>query len=131
MHGYKENIEELTLQNDNFRKVIYTAPHLQLVLMSLKVGEDIGLETHTDNDQFFRIESGEGKCKIDNNEYPIKDGDAIIVPAGAKHNIINTGNTPLKLYTIYGPPHHQDGILRITKQDADREDEKFNGKTTE
>jgi len=131
MKGYKENIEQRTLENDDFRKVLYTAPHLQLVLMSLKVGEDIGMETHPDNDQFFRIESGEGKCKIDNNDYHITEGDGIVVPAGAQHNIINTGETALKLYTIYGPPNHQDRIIRVTKQDANRKDEIFDGKTSE
>ncbi len=127
MKGFKENIEQLTLENDSFRKVLYTAPHLQLVLMSISVGEDIGTETHLENDQFFRIESGEGKCKIDNNDYYISEGDAIVVPAGAKHNIINTGSIALKLYTIYGPPNHQDKTLRLTKIDAESNPEKFDG----
>lgn len=131
MKGYKGNIEQLTLENDNFRKVLYTAQHLQLVLMSLEVGEDIGAETHENNDQFFRFESGEGKCIIDNTEYHFAEGDAILVPAGAKHNIINTGSTAFKMYTIYGPPNHQDGTLRKTKQDAERKGEVFDGKTTE
>ncbi len=131
MKGFKGNIEQLTLDNDNFRKVLYTAPHLQLVLMSLKVGEDIGLETHENIDQFFRFESGTGKCIIDNNEYHVADGDAIIVPAGAKHNVINTGTTALKMYTIYGPPNHQVGTIRKTKIDAERKDEVFDGMTTE
>ena len=131
MKGFKQNIEQLTVENQNFRKVLYTASHLQLVLMSLNVGEDIGMETHPDNDQFFRIESGEGKCIIDATDYDIKEGDAIVVPAGAKHNIINTGTTALKLYTLYGPPNHQDGVIRITKQDAENIDEEFDGKTTE
>ncbi len=131
MKGFKGNIEQLTLENNNFRKVLYTAPHLQLVLMSLEVGQDIGEETHENNDQFFRFESGEGKCIIDNNEYHVVEADAIVVPAGAKHNVINTGNTALKLYTIYGPPNHQDGILRKTKDDAERKTEEFDGKTTE
>ncbi|MEP7377898.1 MAG: cupin domain-containing protein [Chitinophagaceae bacterium] len=131
MKGFKGNIEQLTLDNDNFRKVLYTAPHLQLVLMCLQVGEDIGAETHPDNDQFFRFESGGGKCIIDNNEYHVAEGDAIVVPAGAKHNVINTGSTAFKMYTIYGPPNHQDGTLRKTKIDAERKDEVFDGKTTE
>ncbi len=131
MKGFKGNIEQLTLENDNFRKVLYTAPNLQLVLMSLEVGEDIGAETHPDNDQFFRFESGEGKCIIDNDEYHVAEGDAIIVPAGAEHNVINTGTTAFKMYTIYGPPNHQDGTLRKTKADAERQAEVFDGKTTE
>ncbi|MEP7319775.1 MAG: cupin domain-containing protein [Panacibacter sp.] len=131
MKGFKGNIEQLTLDNDNFRKVLYTGPHLQLVLMSLKVGEEIGAEIHANNDQFFRFESGTGKCIIDNNEYHVAEGDAIVVPAGAKHNVINTGTTAFKMYTIYGPPNHQDGTLRKTKEDAERKDEVFDGKTTE
>jgi len=131
MKGFKGNIEQLTLDNDNFRKVLYTAQHLQLVLMSLEVGEDIGIETHENNDQFFRFESGQGKCIIDNNEYNVVEGDAIVVPAGAKHNVINTGNTPFKMYTIYGPPNHQDGTLRKTKKDAEKNGEVFDGKATE
>lgn len=131
MKGFKGNIEQLTLDNDNFRKVLYTAQHLQLVLMSLEVGEDIGIETHENNDQFFRFESGQGKCIIDNNEYNVVEGDSIVVPAGAKHNVINTGNTPFKMYTIYGPPNHQDGTLRKTKKDAEKNGEVFDGKATE
>lgn len=131
MKGFKGNIEQLTLENDNFRKVLYTAQHLQLVLMSLEVGEDIGSETHENNDQFFRFESGEGKCIIDNNEYHVAEGDAIVVPAGAKHNVVNTGTTAFKMYTIYGPPNHQDGTLRKTKMDAESKCEVFDGKTTE
>jgi mannose-6-phosphate isomerase-like protein (cupin superfamily) len=131
MKGFKGNIEQLTLENDNFRKVIYTAQHVQLVLMSLEVGEDIGSETHLDNDQFFRFESGEGKCIIDNTEYHVAEGDAIVVPAGAEHNVVNTGTTAFKMYTIYGPPNHQEGTIRKTKMDAARKDEAFDGKTTE
>lgn len=131
MKGFKGNIEQLTLDNDNFRKVLYTAQHLQLVLMSLEVGEDIGIETHENNDQFFRFESGQGKCIIDNNEYNVVEGDAIVVPAGAKHNVINTGNTPFKMYTIYGSPKYQDGTLRKTKKDAESNGEVFDGKATE
>ena len=132
MKGFKNNIEKDTLENKNFRKVLYTGKHLQLVLMSLNVGEDIGEEIHRDNDQFFRFESGLGKCVIDGNEYMVKDGDVIVVPAGAKHNVINTGKTgELKMYTIYGPPNHQDGTIRKTKEDAEKMDEKFDGKTSE
>ena len=131
MKGYKGNIEQLTLENSNFRKVLYTGKHLQLVLMSLKVGDDIGLEVHEHNDQFFRFESGSGTCVIDENEYDVKEGDVIVVPAGAKHNVINTGNIPFNMYTIYGPPNHQDGVIRVTKEAAEIEKEKFDGKTTE
>lgn len=131
MKGYKVNIEKETLDNSNFRKVSYTGGHIQLVLMSLKPGEEIGQEIHPDTDQFFRFESGDGKCVIDENNYHVTDGDAIVIPAGAKHNIINTGAEPLKMYTIYGPPNHQDGIIRVTKEAADRKDEKFDGVTSE
>jgi mannose-6-phosphate isomerase-like protein (cupin superfamily) len=132
MNGFKSNIEKDTLENDNFRKVLYTGEHLQLVLMSLKVGEEIGEETHEKNDQFFRFESGSGKCIIDGKVYSVKDGDVIVVPAGAKHNIINTSiDKAFKMYTIYGPPNHLDGIVRATKKDAEREKEQFDGITTE
>jgi mannose-6-phosphate isomerase-like protein (cupin superfamily) len=131
MKGFKGNIEEQTEDNNNFRKVIYTSKHLQLVLMSLKPGEEIGLETHPDNDQFFRFESGTGKCTIDEHNYRVAEGDAIVIPAGAKHNVINTGEEPLKMYTLYGPPHHKDGIIRITKADADKKDKEFDGVTSE
>lgn len=132
MKGYKSNIEKDTLNNKNFRKVLYTAKHLQLVLMSLKPGEDIGEETHPDIDQFFRFEKGKGKCIIDGNEYEVKDGDAIVIPAGARHNIINTDSLDeFKMYTLYGPPNHKDGTLRATKQEAEKQPEKFEGVTTE
>jgi len=131
MKGFKGDIEKLTLENTNFRKVLYTGKHLQLVLMSLKIGEEIGLEVHLNNDQFFRFESGNGKCIIDANEYNVKEGDVIVVPAGAKHNVVNTGNRAFKMYTIYGPPNHQDGTIRATKELAEREEEKFDGKTSE
>ena len=132
MKGFKSNIETDTLRNNNFRKVLYSGKHLQLVLMSLKAGEEIGEEVHPDNDQFFRFESGNGKCFIDGNEYEVKDGDAIVIPAGAAHNIINTNpETELKMYTIYAPPHHQDGIVRATKKDAENNEAEFDGKTTE
>ena len=131
MKGYKANIEKLTLENDNFRKALYTAPHLQLVLMSLEVGEEIGAETHENNDQFFRFESGKGKCIIEGNEYYVEDGDAVIVPAGAKHNVINIGDIPLKMYTIYGPPNHKDKTVSKTKEEAEGKKESFDGTTTE
>jgi len=131
MKGFKSNIEKDTLENENFRKVLYTGKHLQLVLMTLKVGEDIGSEIHTGNDQFFRFESGSGKCVIDSNEYKVKEGDVIVVPAGARHNVINEGTDELKMYTIYGPPNHQDGTIRNTKEDAEKMDEHFDGKTSE
>jgi len=121
------NIEELTQKNDNFRQVISTAPHCQLVLMAIGVGEEIGVETHTGNDQFFRFEQGEGKAIIAGKEYPIANGTALLVPAGTEHNIINTGSVSLKLYTIYSPAHHIDGRVHVTKEDAvkDVEDEEF------
>ena len=132
MKGFKSNIDKDTLGNKNFRKVLYTGKNLQLVLMTLKPGEDIGMETHPHNDQFFRFESGKGKCFIDGNEYNVKEGDAILVPAGAKHNVINTGRSKkLKMYTIYAVPNHQDGIVRATKKDAETNKEEFDGKTTE
>ena len=132
MKGFHANIEEQTKQNTNFRKVLYTSKHSQLVLMSLKPGEDIGLETHHDNDQFFRCDAGEGKCVIDGNEYELTDGVAIIVPAGAEHNVINTSEREdLKLYTIYSPAHHKDGIVRATKQEAEENEADFDGVPSE
>jgi len=132
MKGYKNNIESATLANTNFRQVLYTGKHMQLVLMSLKVGEEIGAEIHTDNDQFFRFEGGTGKCIIDGNEYTVWNGDVIIIPAGALHNIINTSSeTELKMYTIYAPPHHKDGIVRTTKEEAEKNGIDFDGVTTE
>jgi mannose-6-phosphate isomerase-like protein (cupin superfamily) len=132
MKGFKSNIEKATLENNNFRKVLYSGHHLQLVLMSLKAGEEIGSEIHKDNDQFFRFEGGSGKCVIDGNEYNVKDGDVIVVPAGAKHNIMNVDRAKqLKMYTIYAPPHHKDGIVRATKKDAESNEAEFDGKATE
>jgi mannose-6-phosphate isomerase-like protein (cupin superfamily) len=132
MKGFKSNIEKDTLGNNNFREVVYTGKYLQLVLMSLKVGEDIGEETHPNNDQFFRFESGSGKCIIDDTEYFVNAGDAIVIPSGAKHNIINTDSkTELKMYTLYGPPNHQYNTIRTTKEDAEKNEEEFDGKTTE
>ena len=132
MKGFKSNIEKDTLENNNFRKVLYSGNHLQLVLMSLRAGEEIGEEIHEDTDQFFRFESGSGKCVIDGNEYKVKNGDVIIIPAGAKHNVINADSTTeLKMYTIYAPPHHKDGLVRVTKEDAVNNGVEFDGKTTE
>lgn len=132
MKGFVSNIEESALANNNFRQVLYTAKHSQLVLMSLKPNEEIGLETHPDNDQFFRVERGQGQCVIDGNKYEIKDGSAIVVPAGAEHNIINTSDSQeLKLYTIYSPAHHQDGVVRQTKEEAAADSPEFDGATTE
>jgi len=131
MKGFNANIEKKALENTNFRKVLYTGKHSQLVLMSLKPNEEIGMEIHADNDQFFRFEKGEGKCIIDGNFYELKDGSVIIVPAGAKHNIINISSSEdLKLYTIYSPAHHKDGIVKITKKEAEDGPE-FDGVTTE
>jgi mannose-6-phosphate isomerase-like protein (cupin superfamily) len=132
MKGYNTNIEKDTLANTNFRKVLYTGKHSQLVLMSLKPNEEIGMEVHTDNDQFFRFEKGEGKCIIDGNEYTLGDGSVIVVPSGAQHNIINTSATEdLKLYTIYSPAHHKDGVVRATKEEAEKDGPEFDGITTE
>lgn len=132
MKGFNINIENETLSNDNYRKVIYTSKHSQLVLMSLKPKEEIGMEIHPDNDQFFRFESGTGKCVIDGNEYDVKDGSAVVVPAGAEHNVINiSSETSLKLYTIYSPAHHKDGVIRATKAEAETDSPEFDGKTTE
>ncbi len=132
MKGYVANIEKETLQNENFRKVLYTAKHSQLVLMTLKPKEEIGAEVHETNDQFFRFEKGQGKVVIDGNEYDVSDGFAVIVPAGARHNVINISETePLKLYTIYSPAHHRDAVLHSTKAEAEADNEEFDGKTTE
>lgn len=128
--GYKGNIEELTIQNDNFREVLYTGEHCQLVLMSLLSGEEIGMEVHPDNDQFFRFEEGNGKVIINETEYEVKDGDAVIVPCGSNHNVI-AGIDGLKMYTIYSPAHHKDGIKRMTKSEAESNEAEFDGITTE
>lgn len=131
MKGYVVNINQLTKENENFRKVLYTAKNSQLVLMTLKPQEEIGEEVHT-LDQFFRVEEGEGKVVIDGVEYDIKDDWAIVVPSGAKHNVINTStDKPMKLYTIYSPPNHRDGVMHQTKEIAEADDEHFDGATTE
>ena len=132
MKGFCGNIEKAALENNNFRQVLYTGKHSQLVLMSLKPLEEIGMEVHPENDQFFRFEKGEGKCLIDGNEYALSDGMVIVVPAGAEHNIINVSETEdLKLYTIYSPAHHKDGIVRATKEEAETNEAEFDGMTTE
>ncbi|MBE0428836.1 MAG: cupin domain-containing protein [Thermoleophilia bacterium] len=132
MKGFKDNIESITLANGNFRKVLYSGPHSQLVLMSLRPSEEIGMEVHEENDQFFRFEGGHGKVMIDGNEYDVKDGDAVVVPAGAEHNVINASDSEeLKLYTIYSPAHHKDGIVRATKSEAEANEAEFDGVTTE
>ncbi len=131
--GYAENIEELTLNNSNFREVLYTGEHIQLVLMALKPGEEIGEEVHEDRDQFFRIEEGIGAIDIDGRENRVEDDFAVIVPAGSRHNVRNIGNMPLRLYTIYGPPEHKEAVIQATKAEADERhhDEEFDGTTTE
>jgi mannose-6-phosphate isomerase-like protein (cupin superfamily) len=120
MAGYHTNIEKKSLENNFFREVLFTAPHTQLVVMALKPGEDIGLETHSDTDQFIRVETGQGKAVLDGKEYALKDGSAVVIPSGTEHNIINTSSTaPLKLYTIYAPPEHPDGTIHKTKAEAE------------
>lgn len=131
MKGYIANIEELALQNDNFRKVLYTGENGQLVLMSLLAGEEIGEEVHDDVDQFLRIEKGVGTAVINGITHEIADGSAVLVPSGATHNIINTGATEMKLYTLYMPPHHRDQIIHKTKNEAETDTEHFDGTTTE
>lgn len=132
MKGFKDNIEKLTLENTDFRHVLYTGAHSQLVLMSLAPTEEIGMEVHEENDQFFRFESGNGKVYIDGNEYSVTDGDAVVVPAGAEHNVVNSSeDNELKLYTIYSPAHHKDGVVRATKADAEADSPDFDGITTE
>lgn len=133
MKGFHGNIETLTTGNSDFRRVLYTGGHLQLVLMTLSPGCDIGAEVHEDRDQFFRFEDGSGEVDIDDNTYKVEDGSGIIVPAGARHNVRNTGDHPLKLYTIYGPPEHKDGVVQSTKEEAEarHHDEEWDGATTE
>jgi mannose-6-phosphate isomerase-like protein (cupin superfamily) len=132
MKGFHSDIEQMTLQNSDFRHVLYTAPHSQLVLMSLRPNEEIGLEVHDENDQFFRFESGEGRVLIDGNAYEVKDGSAIVVPAGAEHNVVNTsGERELKLYTIYSPAHHRDGVVRATKAEAEADAPEYDGRNSE
>jgi mannose-6-phosphate isomerase-like protein (cupin superfamily) len=131
MKGFVADIEDATEDNSDFRRVIYTGKNLQLVLMSLKPGEDIGEEIHEDRDQFFRVEKGKGEVVIDGKRTKVKSDDAVLVPAGARHNIVNTGDKPLRLYTLYGPPEHRDGTVHATKADAQHMKEHFDGKTSE
>jgi mannose-6-phosphate isomerase-like protein (cupin superfamily) len=131
LKGFVADIENLTDDNSNFRRVLYTGKNLQLVLMALKPGEQIGEEVHADGDQFFRVEEGNGEVQINGQPTKIKGGDAVLVPAGARHNVINTGGQPLRLYTLYAPPQHRDGTVQATKSEAGKSQEHFDGKTTE
>jgi mannose-6-phosphate isomerase-like protein (cupin superfamily) len=130
MKGFVKNIENLAVKNEDFRHVLYTAGNCQLVLMALKPNEEIGLEVHT-LDQFFRVEEGTGEAILDGVHKKISAGFAVLVPAGTNHNIINTGNTSLKLYTLYAPPNHRDGVVHHTKAEAENDSEHYDGKTTE
>lgn len=130
MRGFIQDIDALTLDNRNFRRVLYTADNCQLVLMSLEPDEEIGMETH-DVDQFFRVEEGSGEVVLDGVTSRIGDGFAIVIPAGAAHNIVNTGAGALKLYSLYSPPHHRDGVVHRSRSDAMRDEEHFDGMTTE
>ena len=133
MKGYCDNIERRTVENEDFRRVLYTGHHLQLVAMTLQPGDEIGEEVHEDRDQFFRIEEGSGVIDIDGVANAVEDDFAVVVPAGARHNVRNTGSVPLKLYTLYGPPEHKDAIVQSTKAEADKRhhDEEWDGATTE
>jgi len=130
MKGFVQNIEEIAVKNDNFRQVLYTAKNTQLVVMSLKPNEEIGMEMHH-LDQFFRVEEGDGVAILDGVHTVIAPGFAVLVPAGTHHNIINTGSGDLKLYTLYSPPNHADGTIHHTRADAEAAEEEFDGKTTE
>lgn len=130
MKGFVEDIEGLAVENEEFRRVLYTAEHCQLVLMALQPKEEIGAEVHA-LDQFFRVEEGSGQAILDGVATSIRAGFAVVVPAGTKHNIVNTGTAPLKLYTLYAPPNHRDGVVHRTRADAEADDEQFDGKTTE
>lgn len=131
MQGFVADIEKLTLENTDFRRVLYTGHYLQLVLMTLQLGEEIGEEVHPDRDQFFRVERGQGEVLIDGQRLEIADDDIVIVPAGARHNVRNTGQGSLHLYTLYGPPEHRDGTVHSTHADAEADDEAFDGVTSE
>lgn len=133
MRGFHDDIEKLTIGNADYRRVLYTGHNLQLALMTLPPGCDIGSEVHEDRDQFFRVEEGSGKVDIDDHTYDVGDGSGIIVPANARHNVRNTGSVPLKLYTIYGPPEHKDGVVQSTKEEAEARHahEEWDGKTSE
>lgn len=131
MKGFVDDIGEMTEENSDFRRVVYTGKQLQLVLMSIEPGEEIGEEVHKDRDQFFRVESGSGEIWIDGKKSKITSDFGMVVPAGARHNIKNTDDEPLKLYTLYGPPEHADGTVHVTKAEAMRSKEQFAGQTTE
>ena len=133
MKGYCDNIERVTTENDDFRRVLYTGKHLQLVLMTLRPGEEIGEEVHDDRDQFFRIEEGQGEVRIDGTANRVEDDFAVIVPAGARHNVVNTGDAPLRFYTLYGPPEHKDGVVHKDKAQAtrDHDNDHWDGETSE
>ena len=130
MKGFVQDIEGLAVKNDEFRRVLYTARHCQLVVMSLKPKDEIGAEVHK-LDQFFRVEEGTGEAVLNGVRTAIRAGFAVVVPAGVNHNIINTGSVPLKLYTLYAPPNHRDGVVHHTRADAEADNEHFDGKTTE
>jgi mannose-6-phosphate isomerase-like protein (cupin superfamily) len=128
MAGYSINIEEKSIRNSYFREVLYTAPNLQLVVMTLQPGEEIGMETHEHGDQFFRVEAGEGEAILDGQVHKLSDGIIVIIPEGTEHNIVNTSaDQPLNMYTIYTPPEHRDGVIHKTKAEADADDEHFEG----
>ena len=129
--GFCDDIDRLTVDNEDFRRVLYTGQHLQLVLMTLQPGEEIGAEVHEDRDQFFRFEEGRGQVDIDDNTYDVEDGSGVIVPAGARHNVRNTADAPLRLYTLYGPPEHIDGLVEANRADAMATHEEWDGRTTE
>jgi mannose-6-phosphate isomerase-like protein (cupin superfamily) len=131
MKGFVDDIERLTEENQHYRRVLYTGHHLQLVLMALKPGEEIGEEVHDDRDQFFRVEAGEGELVVDGARHRVAADFAMIVPAGARHNVRNVGQEPLKLYTVYGPPEHRRDVVQRTKAEAEGDHEHFDGKTTE
>ncbi len=130
MKGFIQNIEDIAVKNEDFRQVLYTAKNCQLVVMALKPKEEIGMEVHT-LDQFFRVEEGTGEVILDGVHTAIKAGFAVLVPAGANHNIVNTGSVPLKLYTLYAPPNHRDGVIHRTRAESEADKEQFDGKTTE
>jgi mannose-6-phosphate isomerase-like protein (cupin superfamily) len=130
MKGFVKDIEALAVKNDDFRRVLYTARHCQLVLMALKPKEEIGAEVHT-LDQFFRIEEGTGEVELDGVRTKVRAGFAIVVPAGANHNVINTGEVPLRLYTLYAPPNHRDGVVHHTRAEAEADSQHYDGETTE
>ena len=130
MKGFVQNIEDLTVDNGDFRRVLYTATNCQLVVMALKPGEEIGMEVHK-LDQFFRVEEGVGAAVLNGDRTEIRAGFAVLVPAGTNHNIVNTGTMPLKLYTLYAPPNHRDGVVHHTRDEAEADTEQYDGKTTE